>query len=171
MLNSLTRWTVLGFWRNLADVFALADKKVYITGVSYAGQYVPYIASAMLDSDDINLQGSMVYDPAISDDVPLVEGVLAYAARDGPARSSPLTRNFSSYPRLHRILAKCPQAELVLPGRGPAPARRGGLYGLLRRALPLPARGALPDGQQLGGLLVANPQPHQRRHGPAGALL
>lgn len=30
----------------------------------------------MLDSDDINLQGSMVYDPAISDDVPLVEGML-----------------------------------------------------------------------------------------------
>lgn len=28
----------------------------------------------MLDSEDINLQGSMVYDPAISDDVPLVEG-------------------------------------------------------------------------------------------------
>ncbi|CAN8103501.1 unnamed protein product [Discula destructiva] len=69
----------LGFWRNFADVFGLADKKVYITGVSYAGQYVPYIASAMLDSDDIDLQGSMVYDPAISDDVPLVEvPMLAY---------------------------------------------------------------------------------------------
>lgn len=39
----------------------------------------------MLDSEDINLQGSMVYDPAISDDVPLVEGTLGLsrsAARD-----------------------------------------------------------------------------------------
>lgn len=27
----------------------------------------------MLDTDDIKLQGTMVYDPAISDDVPLVE--------------------------------------------------------------------------------------------------
>lgn len=67
---------VLGFWRNFADLFDLTEKKVYVTGVSYAGQYVPYIVSAMLDSDDINLQGSMVYDPAISDDVPLVEGMM-----------------------------------------------------------------------------------------------
>lgn len=66
----------MGFWRNFADLFDLADKKVYITGVSYAGQYVPYIASAMLDTEDINLQGSMIYDPAISDDVPLVEGMI-----------------------------------------------------------------------------------------------
>lgn len=111
--GSLTQWTVLGFWRNLADVFDLADKKVYITGVSYAGQYVPYIASAMLDSDDINLQGSMVYDPAISDDVPLVEGMLLPCdARHGHAGSFPLlTWNSSAHPRLHRILAECPQTK------------------------------------------------------------
>lgn len=87
--------TVLGFWRNFADVFDLADKKVYVTGVSYAGQYVPYIVSAMLDSDDIKLQGSMVYDPAISDDVPLVEGMLSSAAQkreSGPSLYLPLLK-------------------------------------------------------------------------------
>lgn len=34
------------FWKNFVDTFDLKNRKVYITGESYAGQYVPYIASA-----------------------------------------------------------------------------------------------------------------------------
>lgn len=34
-----------GFWKNFVDLFALQDYKVYIVGESYAGMYVPYIAS------------------------------------------------------------------------------------------------------------------------------
>src|SRR6202012_2389442 len=40
----------LGFWDNFADTFGLQGWKTYVTGESYAGQYVPYITSAMLQS-------------------------------------------------------------------------------------------------------------------------
>lgn len=33
------------FWANLVDTFDLNGYKVYIVGESYAGMYVPYIAS------------------------------------------------------------------------------------------------------------------------------
>ncbi|KAK7727935.1 hypothetical protein SLS53_008033 [Cytospora paraplurivora] len=44
------------FWKNFVDTFDLQNRKVYITGESYAGMYVPYIASSSLfplDSDDL----------------------------------------------------------------------------------------------------------------------
>lgn len=34
-----------GFWKNFVDAFGLQGYKVYIVGESYAGMYVPYIAS------------------------------------------------------------------------------------------------------------------------------
>lgn len=42
----------MGFWKNFIDTFDLHNRKVYITGESYAGYYVPNIASAMLDTND-----------------------------------------------------------------------------------------------------------------------
>ncbi|KAH8757269.1 carboxypeptidase 4 [Diaporthe sp. PMI_573] len=68
----------LGFWKNFVDTFNLTNRDVYITGESYAGKYIPYIAEAMLDANDTepgyyNVQGTMLIDPAISPDVALVE--------------------------------------------------------------------------------------------------
>ncbi|CAG8949818.1 hypothetical protein HYFRA_00004142 [Hymenoscyphus fraxineus] len=62
----------LGFWKNFVDTFALQGRKVYITGESYAGYYVPYIADAMLNSNDTkynDLQGILIYDPSSTSDV------------------------------------------------------------------------------------------------------
>ncbi|EPE28601.1 alpha/beta-Hydrolase [Glarea lozoyensis ATCC 20868] len=62
----------LGFWENFVNTFALQGRKVYITGESYAGFYVPYIADAMLNKNDTtyhNLEGTMIYDPSTSTDV------------------------------------------------------------------------------------------------------
>lgn len=59
----------MGFWKNFVDTFDLQDYKVYIVGESYAGMYVPYIASGMLDANDTsyyNVSGIMVYDPCIA---------------------------------------------------------------------------------------------------------
>ncbi|KAK5654879.1 hypothetical protein OQA88_6916 [Cercophora sp. LCS_1] len=56
----------LGFWKNFVDTFKLHGFNVYITGESYAGQYCPYFASAMLDRNDTtyyNVTGMMIYDP------------------------------------------------------------------------------------------------------------
>lgn len=61
----------LSWFKNFATTFGTQGYKVYIAGESYAGMYVPYIASAMLDTNDTayyNLSGIMVYDPSIAYD-------------------------------------------------------------------------------------------------------
>lgn len=60
-----------GFYRNFADTFDLHNRSIYITGESYAGQYVPNIASSMLDEKNkeyFNVSGIMIYDPSINAD-------------------------------------------------------------------------------------------------------
>jgi len=62
----------LGFFKNFLDTFGLQDRKIYITGESYAGYYVPYIADAMLNAKDkkyYDVEGIMIYDPSTSSDV------------------------------------------------------------------------------------------------------
>ncbi|CAN8095346.1 unnamed protein product [Discula destructiva] len=66
----------MGFLKNFFDTFDMAGSKIYLAGESYAGQYIPYFASAMVDANDtdyFNVQGTMLIDPAISSDVDLVE--------------------------------------------------------------------------------------------------
>ena len=36
----------------MQKIFGIENHKVYVTGESYAGRYVPYIANAMLDEND-----------------------------------------------------------------------------------------------------------------------
>jgi carboxypeptidase D len=53
------------FFRNFVDTFELHGKNVYLTGESYAGYYVPYIAEAMFDAKDkryFDVQGTMIYE-------------------------------------------------------------------------------------------------------------
>lgn len=40
----------IGFWRNFATDFCLENFKVYLSGESYGGFYVPYIADAVSSS-------------------------------------------------------------------------------------------------------------------------
>ena len=58
----------LGFFKNFQDTFGIKNYKIYVTGESYAGRYVPYVSAAMLDKDDkqyYNLSGAILYDPVI----------------------------------------------------------------------------------------------------------
>lgn len=60
----------LGFWENLVETFQLQGSKVYVTGESAAGRYVPYIAKAMLDRNDttnFDMAGVLMYSPGFSD--------------------------------------------------------------------------------------------------------
>ncbi|KAJ9478020.1 putative serine carboxypeptidase [Pseudozyma hubeiensis] len=60
-----------GFFRNFADTFDIKNRSVYVTGESYAGQYVPNIASSMLDEKNkeyFDVKGIMIYDPSIAED-------------------------------------------------------------------------------------------------------
>jgi carboxypeptidase D len=59
----------MGFWKNFLDDFSMQGYKVYFTGESYAGQYIPYIASAMLDAEDreyYDVRGVQINDPYIN---------------------------------------------------------------------------------------------------------
>ena len=48
------------FFLNFEKIFGIMHFKIYVTGESYAGRYVPYISAAMLDRKDpeyFNLSG------------------------------------------------------------------------------------------------------------------
>lgn len=66
----------LGFWENFIDTFDLAGSRIFLAGESYSGQYVPQIASAMLDKNDtqlFNLNSTVIMDPLINNPVVLSE--------------------------------------------------------------------------------------------------
>ncbi|KAL8707605.1 MAG: hypothetical protein Q9220_007392 [cf. Caloplaca sp. 1 TL-2023] len=58
----------ISFFKNFQDIFGIQNYKIYVTGESYAGRYVPYVANAMLDQNDTcyyDVNGILVYDPCI----------------------------------------------------------------------------------------------------------
>ncbi|KAF2263289.1 serine carboxypeptidase-like protein [Lojkania enalia] len=60
-----------GFFKNFIDTFDMKTYDVYVTGESYAGFYVPYIADGMIqanDTDYFNLKGISINDPIIGDE-------------------------------------------------------------------------------------------------------
>ena len=57
---------LMGFYKNWIDGFKAHGKKVYITGESSGGYYVPYITDAFLNANDTtyyNLAGVAINDP------------------------------------------------------------------------------------------------------------
>jgi len=40
------------FFKNFQTIFGIKKFKIYVTGESYAGRYVPYISAAMIDEHD-----------------------------------------------------------------------------------------------------------------------
>jgi carboxypeptidase D len=40
------------FFKNFQKTFGIKNFKIYVTGESYAGRYVPYISAAFLDQKD-----------------------------------------------------------------------------------------------------------------------
>ncbi|KAJ4032207.1 hypothetical protein NW761_012765 [Fusarium oxysporum] len=66
--NTETAAQFVEWWKNLVDTFGLQGKKLYVTGESYAGVYVPYVGAAMLDKKDktyYNVKGALYYDPVM----------------------------------------------------------------------------------------------------------
>jgi carboxypeptidase D len=56
------------FFKKFEQLFGIKNYKIYVTGESYAGRYVPYISAAMLDQNDtefFDLSGALTYDPCI----------------------------------------------------------------------------------------------------------
>ncbi|MCJ1462750.1 hypothetical protein MMC07_001353 [Pseudocyphellaria aurata] len=117
----------LGFFKNFVDTFALHNKKIYIAGESYAGYYVPYIADAMLKTNDTKYYGVesiLIYDPststaAVQEEIPAV----AYVDHFAPLFS--LNASFTA--DLHKRADSCGYTSflnngLVYPPKGPLPS-------------------------------------------------
>lgn len=69
----------MDFWRRFMKTFDLQNRKIYLTGESYAGQYIPYIASQMLDQDDdkyFRVAGIQINDPYINEVPVLQDGMV-----------------------------------------------------------------------------------------------
>lgn len=65
------------FWKRFIETFSMQGYKVYITGESYAGQYIPYLAAGMLDQNDtthFNLKGIQINDPSMNEDSVMIYG-------------------------------------------------------------------------------------------------
>lgn len=116
----------LGFFKNFVDTFGLHGRKIYITGESYAGYYVPYIADAMHNASDstyYNVDSIMIYDPsvsydAITNDIPSVPFVDYW--------SGLFNFNQTFMDHLHEKWESCGYADfydeaLTFPPKGPLP--------------------------------------------------
>ncbi|KAF2259867.1 serine carboxypeptidase [Lojkania enalia] len=58
------------FFVNFQKIFGISKFKIFVTGESYAGRYVPYISAEMIDRDDtecLDLSGALMYDPCIGE--------------------------------------------------------------------------------------------------------
>ncbi|ETI26220.1 hypothetical protein G647_02997 [Cladophialophora carrionii CBS 160.54] len=65
-----------GFWKNFMTTFNMTGRKVYLTGESYAGMYIPYIADYFIsqnNTDYYNVAGIQINDPSIGLDSVLIE--------------------------------------------------------------------------------------------------
>ncbi|MCJ1400830.1 hypothetical protein MMC11_004038 [Xylographa trunciseda] len=97
----------MGFFKNFVDTFGLHGRKIYISGESYAGYYVPYIADAMFNAEDkeyFNVESIMIYDPSTSTDV-VQEEVPAVAFVDFWAPVFSLNASFTEH--IHQVDARC----------------------------------------------------------------
>jgi carboxypeptidase D len=53
----------VGFFKNFQQTFGITNFKIYVTGESYAGRYIPYISAAMLNQKDttyFNVSGKSI---------------------------------------------------------------------------------------------------------------
>jgi len=67
-----------GFWKNFITLFDMQHWDTYITGESYAGFYVPYIADGFISAGDTeyyNLKGISINDPIIGDETIQQQGM------------------------------------------------------------------------------------------------
>lgn len=86
--------TYQGTYTNVARLYLLSslnlsdDLLIYpilVAGESYAGQYIPYIASGFLDEKDetyFNLKGIQINDPSINSDVTMMESMICHSTVD-----------------------------------------------------------------------------------------
>ncbi|KAL9114175.1 MAG: hypothetical protein Q9227_001947 [Pyrenula ochraceoflavens] len=116
----------LGFFKNFVETFSMQGYTVYVTGESYAGYYVPYIADAMLNKNDTtyyNLSSIMIYDPSLTYDT-IQRDIVVVPFVDFWYPLMPLNSSYMDY--LHSQQDTCGYTSfldnyLTYPPAGPLP--------------------------------------------------
>ena len=116
------------FFKNFQQTFGIKNYKIYVTGESYAGRYVPYISAAMLNAKDTeyyNLKGALVYDPCIGDFSFTQEEVVAVPFVQ--ANANLFNFNSSTMSQVEKLHQQCGYADyidqyLTFPASGVQPA-------------------------------------------------
>lgn len=75
---------IIGFLTNFMNLFGISGYKTFVTGESYAGRYVPYVSSAILDQPDktkFSLGGAIIYDGCIGAFTSTQENVSCWPTR------------------------------------------------------------------------------------------
>ncbi|KAJ9145350.1 Carboxypeptidase [Pleurostoma richardsiae] len=115
------------WYKNFVDTFGLHGWKIYLTGESFGGYYVPYTTDAMLkqnDTDHYNVQGIMIYDPSTSYDA-IQTQVVAVPYVDHFSYLFNLNQTFMA--DIHARADSCGYTDyfnryMVFPPAGPLPA-------------------------------------------------
>ncbi|KAI9924743.1 hypothetical protein ASPWEDRAFT_111975 [Aspergillus wentii DTO 134E9] len=117
------------FFKNFQKLFGIKNFKIYVTGESYAGRYVPYISAAMLDQNNteyFDLKGALVYDPCIGQFDYVQEQVPTYPFVQENANLFNFNASFMS--ELESLHETCGYKDfideyLVFPPSGPQPPK------------------------------------------------
>ncbi|RPD60583.1 alpha/beta-hydrolase [Lentinus tigrinus ALCF2SS1-7] len=118
---------IVGFMKQFLEIFSeLEGKKLYLSGESYAGMYVPYLANYIYENPDelaLELQGIFIADPVLGwyvaqQQIPAV----AFVHKYDPVFS--LNRTFMA--QIDAVAARCGYANYVntymtYPPKGPLP--------------------------------------------------
>lgn len=117
----------MGFWKNFMTTFDLQGRDVYIAGESYAGQYIPYIASAMLDTNNtkyFNVKGVHIIDPSINHDEVLLEApsIMAVNQYNNILNINASYLDFLNKKNVDCGFAKFMEDSLVFPPTGKLPS-------------------------------------------------
>ncbi len=126
----------IGFYRNFVDAFDMQSWKVYLTGESYGGFYVPYIADAFINQNDTvyyNLAGVAINDPILGDSTVQQQGQYLWT----PLFDALLTLHSGDCP-ICGLLVQPLLPELDLQHRHPQTRRRLRLHRLPRKISHLP---------------------------------
>ncbi|GAB7341906.1 hypothetical protein MBLNU457_g0214t2 [Dothideomycetes sp. NU457] len=128
----------INFFKNFETLFGIKNFKIYVTGESYAGRYVPYISAAMLDQNDteyFNVSGALAYDPVI--------GNFVYSANEAVVvpfaieNNNILNLNATFLSQMESLHESCDYADYVNTYlQFPAPANAScDVFGMINEAL------------------------------------
>ncbi|OCK73368.1 putative pheromone processing carboxypeptidase [Lepidopterella palustris CBS 459.81] len=115
------------FFKNWEELFGIKNFKIYVTGESYAGRYVPYISAAMLDKKNkeyFDLSGALVFDPCIGQFDYTQEEVVAVPFVEANANLFNFNETFmEEIQSLHKTCGYADYIDkyLVFPPSGPQP--------------------------------------------------